>query len=191
LRVGKRELKTMELGWPSRFRRIATIILAIAVIMILWGGIAIVAGLPQSGVWQREPPLGFVLISIATAILAFTCRTWAKWFFGFSLFTSLKLVLILVFGYYWTGPVSRLLAFGGLVLFVFTIVLTYEFVSRKPETKVEVAALVGAVIGISSMAVSNSLWPLLIAVVLLAAARLLGRPINKGPSCCDGPITFK
>jgi hypothetical protein len=144
--------------------------------MMLWGGIAIVAGLPDSGGWQRNTVIGLLLIGASIPILAATCRWWAKWFFGFSLFTSLKLVLVLIYGYYWTGPVPRALSLGGLVLFVLLVILTYRFVSQRPQTGLETTALVAALIAVSSMVLSNSLWPLAIAVVLLLAARLMNQP---------------
>ena len=119
----------------------------------------------------------------STAILIATTRHWARWFFALSVLAAAKAVFALLFGFTISQPrlvTNRPLVSAIFLLMVVVAVLSYRFVLRPPRNRLEDLTLVGAVIGFfAAMITEPNLWPLLAAVVLLAAPWLADRPVTR------------
>ena len=157
----------------SHLRRFALFAFGFAVLVALAGGIALVIGKshPEGGPAYRY--LGGAMILGSTAILIATTRHWARWFFSLNVLAAAKAVFALLFGFTVSQPrlvTNRLLVSTILLLLVALVLLSYRFVLRPPRNKLDDLTLVGAVIGFVAAGITEpNLWPLLVAVALLAA----------------------
>jgi hypothetical protein len=116
---------------------------------------------------------------VSTAILLVTVRHWARWFPAVCALAAAKALFALLFGFTISQPrlvTNRPLVFVILLLLAAIVVLSYRFVLRPPRNRLESLTLVGAVMGFCVGIITEpNLWPLLAAVVLLAASWFVDR----------------
>jgi hypothetical protein len=122
---------------------------------------------------QENLIIGIVMIVVAIAILFFTVRYWAKWFFGFCSANVLRILVMAVSGRTTSVPsiaAPRIVFLEAAGAMAVMAVLTFRFVNHRPN-RVDAVCLVGALVaGLEAVLTPPPLKGVLVAISFLAGA---------------------
>jgi hypothetical protein len=159
------------------YNRSGLVILFLSFLALL-AGIAVMIGRADNTSPSFRAIGGCVVFGTGT-LLFLTARRWAGYFFALCGIAAVKAVLALLFGVTVAVPrlvTDRKLVFELLCLLGGLSLLTYRFVTTRPESHVQTLALVIAVIGLAwAMLIEPNMWPLIGSVAVLTISWTLQR----------------
>ncbi len=168
-RVNIRDKRTIGEQIKSGFRLAAMILLTLAFIFLVLVSAASLIGQGKY-IQPIHRILGGCVLAATSTVMFMTVRHWVKWFFGFLVYSILKVATSFVLGFTPSLPSivrPRLIFLEFLVTLVIATALCTRYLNHAPN-KLESAGLVGMVIALSFSIVCDSNVP------ILAGAAVLG-----------------